>query len=128
MHKYRTHNCSSLTKSDVSKTVKLAGWVHSKRDHGSLIFIDLRDHFGLTQCVIDQQNTSLNLDEIAAIKLESVILVTGTVVQRAAEAVNPNIKTGEIEVRIENLVIESLAEQIPFQINDHENYPEELRL
>ena len=128
MHKYRTHNCSQLNKSNVGEVVKLSGWVHSKRDHGSLIFIDLRDHFGITQCVIDQQNTSLNLDEISAIKLESVILITGKVAARGTEAVNPNIKTGEIEVRIETLNIESLAQQIPFQINDHENYPEELRL
>lgn len=128
MHKYRTHNCSQLNKSNVGEVVKLSGWVHSKRDHGSLIFIDLRDHFGITQCVIDQQNTFLNLDEISAIKLESVILITGKVAARGTEAVNPNIKTGEIEVRIETLNIESLAQQIPFQINDHENYPEELRL
>lgn len=128
MHKYRTHNCSELSKINVGQTVKLSGWVHSKRDHGSLIFIDLRDHFGLAQCVIDQQNTKLNLDEIASIKLESVIIVTGEVKARAAEVVNPNIKTGEIEVRIESLIVESLAEQIPFQINADENYPEELRL
>lgn len=128
MHKYRTHHCSSLTKDDISKTVKLSGWVHSKRDHGSLIFIDLRDHYGLTQCVIDQQNTALNLDEIAAIKLESVITVQGTVIARDDEVINPNIKTGEIEVRIETLTIESAAQQIPFQINDNENYPEDLRL
>ncbi len=129
MHKYRTHNCSELNKSHVGTRVKLSGWVHSKRDHGSLIFIDLRDHFGITQLVIDQQNTNLNLDEVAAIKLESVILVSGNVFARAAEVVNTNIKTGEIEVRIEELVIESLAEQIPFQVNsDNENYPEELRL
>lgn len=129
MHKYRSHNCSQLNKSNVGQTVKVAGWVHSKRDHGSLIFIDLRDHFGLTQCVIDQQNTSLNIDEIAAIKLESVIIVTGEVKARDDEAVNPNIQTGEVEVKIEELIVESLAEQIPFQVNaENENYPEELRL
>jgi len=129
MHKYRTHNCSELSKINVGTQVKLSGWVHSKRDHGSLIFIDLRDHFGLTQCVIDQQNTTLNLDEISSIKLESVITIVGEVKARAAEVVNANIKTGEIEVRIGSLIVESLSEQIPFQINaDNENYPEELRL
>jgi aspartyl-tRNA synthetase len=128
MHKYRTHNCCELTKTQVGETVKLSGWVHSKRDHGSLIFIDLRDHFGLTQLVIDQQNTKLNLDEVSAIKLESVITITGEVAARAAEVVNPNIKTGEIEVRVSALIIESLSEQIPFQINDNNEYPEELRL
>jgi len=128
MHKYRTHNCSELNKSHVGSEVKLSGWVHSKRDHGSLIFIDLRDHFGLTQLVIDQQKTNLNLDEIASIKLESVITIVGEVAARALDAVNPNIKTGEIEVRIKHLHVESLAEQVPFQINDNNEYPEELRL
>lgn len=128
MHKYRTHNCSELNKTHVSQTVKLSGWVHSKRDHGSLIFIDLRDHFGLTQIVIDQQNKNLNLDQIASVKLESVITIVGEVVARASEAVNAKIPTGEIEVKVNELNIESLAEQIPFQINDNNEYPEELRL
>ncbi|MCE3255808.1 MAG: aspS [Rickettsiaceae bacterium] len=129
MQKYRTHNCGELSQSNINQEVKLSGWVHSKRDHGSLIFIDLRDHYGITQCVIDSANTKLDLDQIAAIKLESVITVSGVVIARSSEAVNPNIKTGAIEVKISQLAIESLAEQIPFQINDKgENYPEELRL
>jgi aspartyl-tRNA synthetase len=129
MNQYRSHNCGQLNKDFINKEARLSGWVHSKRDHGNLIFIDLRDHFGLTQCVIDSQNTSLNLDEISAIKLESVITINGIVTQRALEAYNPNIPTGEIEIKIQNLIIESAAEQIPFQINDkNENYPEELRL
>lgn len=133
MHKYRTNNCNSLSKSDIGKKVKLSGWVHSKRDHGGLLFIDLRDHYGLTQCVLDSANTSLNVDEIASIKLESVITIDGEVVARDAEAVNKNINTGEIEVRIEKLVIESLSEQVPFQVNaaegnENDNFPEELRL
>ncbi len=129
MHKYRTHNCGALNQSNLNETIKLSGWVHSKRDHGSLIFIDLRDHFGITQCVIDSANTALNLDQIASIKLESVITIIGNVVARAAEAINPNIKTGEIEIKIAELNIESLSDQIPFQINDKgENYPEDLRL
>ncbi len=122
MHKYRTHNCAELNKSNVGQTVKLSGWVHSKRDHGSLVFIDLRDHFGITQVVTD------SLQSIASIKLESVITVTGEVIARVIEAVNPNLKTGEIEVKIKDLVIESAAEQIPFQVNDNNEYPEELRL
>ena len=128
MHKYRTHNCSELNKSHIGQTVKLSGFVHSKRDHGSLIFIDLRDHFGITQLVIDSQNSALNLDEISAIKLESVITAIGEVSARATEAINANIATGEIELRITEIIIESLAEQIPFQINDNNEYPEELRL
>lgn len=128
MHKYRTHNCNQLNKTNVGQEVKLSGFVHSKRDHGALIFIDLRDHFGITQLVVDSQKAGLNLDEIAAIKLESVITVIGSVEARAAEAVNANISTGEIEVRVATLHVESLAAQIPFQVNDNNEYPEELRL
>lgn len=133
MHKYRTHNCSELNKNNIGQQVKLSGWVHSKRDHGSLLFIDLRDHFGITQCVIDQTNAKLNLDEISSIKLESVITIEGSVVARDAEVINKNIKTGEIEVRVDELKIESLSEQIPFQVNavegsENDKYPEELRL
>jgi aspartyl-tRNA synthetase len=124
MHKYRTHNCSQLNKSNVGQTVKLSGWVHSKRDHGSLIFIDLRDHFGVTQLVIGEKF----LEKASAIKLESVITVSGEVTARAAEVVNPKIPTGEIEIKVSELIVESAAEQIPFQINSDENYPEELRL
>ncbi len=130
MHKYRTHNCSQLNKSHEGLQVKLSGWVHSKRDHGGLVFIDLRDHFGITQLVLDQEKiyNGLNFDEVAAIKTESVITIEGRVENREAGVVNPNLKTGEIEIYVTGLMIESLAQQIPFQINDHENYPEELRL
>ncbi|MFT7087312.1 MAG: aspartyl-tRNA synthetase [Rickettsiales bacterium] len=126
---YRTHSCGELTKNNLNEEVKLSGWVHSKRDHGSLIFIDLRDHFGITQIVINSANSALNIDEISAIKLESVITISGNVVARDLEAVNSNIKTGEIEVKINQLIIESLADQVPFPINDKgEEYPEEMRL
>lgn len=128
MHLYRTHSCGQLNKENIGQQVKLSGWVHSKRDHGGLIFIDLRDHFGLTQLVIDQQKTQLNLDEIAAIKLESVITIEGNVIKRDDELVNKNISTGEIEIDIEKLSVESRSEQIPFQVNDNEHYPEDLRL
>ena len=129
MHQYRSHNCSQLNIAHLNNHIKLSGWVHSKRDHGSLIFIDLRDHYGITQLVIDQQNPKLNLQNIATIKLESVIIISGLVVARQPELVNSKISTGEIEVKVETLHIESLAEQIPFQINDEsQNYPEELRL
>ncbi len=129
MHKYRTHNCSELCKKSINQEVKLSGWVHSKRDHGSLIFIDLRDHYGVTQIVIDQQNKNLNLEDIASIKLESVITIVGIVVVRDQDSINLKIKTGEIEVRVNSINIESHSEQIPFQVNaENENYPEELRL
>lgn len=129
MHKFRSHKCHELNKDNIEQTVKLSGWVHSKRDHGSLIFIDLRDHYGITQIVIDQQNKNLNLDLIASIKLESVITVIGQVLARTSEAINPKIATGEIELKVSELLIESLSQQIPFQVNDdNENYPEDLRL
>jgi len=129
MHKYRTHNCGELNQEQINQKVKLSGWVHSKRDHGNLIFIDLRDHFGITQCVIDSANTGLDIDQIASIKLESVITIVGNVIARASDAVNPNIKTGAIEIKIAELNIESLAQQIPFPINDKgDEYPEEIRL
>ncbi|MFM7557093.1 MAG: aspartate--tRNA ligase [Alphaproteobacteria bacterium] len=128
-HQYRSHNCNELNIANISQKIKLSGWVNSKRDHGSLIFIDLRDHYGITQIVIDQQNQALDLNAIATIKLESVITIIGEVVARASEAINPKIKSGEIEIKVQEFHIESLSEQIPFQINnDQENYPEELRL
>lgn len=128
MHQYRSHNCGQLNAKNINEKVKLSGWVHSKRDHGALIFIDLRDNYGITQIVINQENADLNLDAIASIKLESVITVEGNVIARIAEAINKNIATGEIEIEVKNLIVESLAQQIPFQVNDNENYPEDLRL
>jgi aspartyl-tRNA synthetase len=129
MHQYRSHNCSQLNISNLNITVKLSGWVHSKRDHGSLIFIDLRDHYGLTQLVLNKQNPNLDLYSIANIKLESVITIIGTVIARDKGLINHKITTGEIEIAVETLHIESLSEQIPFQINDEsQQYPEELRL
>lgn len=130
MHKYRTHNCSELNKTNVGQVVKLSGWVHSKRDHGGLIFIDLRDHFGITQLVMDGEKiyNNLNLDEVSTIKLESVVTVVGSVEKREDAVINPNLRTGEIEIYITELTVESAAEQIPFQINDSNEYPEELRL
>lgn len=126
---HRTHKCSELNINDINKTVTLCGWVHSKRDHGSLIFIDLRDHYGITQIVIDQQDVNIDIEQISSVKLESVIKITGKVVKRDEIAINKNISTGEIEVKIEKFSIESESLQIPFQVNTaNENYPEELRL
>lgn len=125
----RTHTCSELTKNDLEKRVKLGGWVNSIRDHGSLIFIDLRDNYGITQCVIDSEKNKALLELASKLKNESVIFVEGIVVARSGNTVNPDLKTGEIEIDIEDIVIESLAEQIPFQVNEeNSNYPEDLRL
>lgn len=128
MHPHRTHNCNELTTKNINQTVKISGWVHVKRDHGDLLFIDVRDHYGITQCVIES-GSSKELDKFSKIKLESVVTITGKVVKRTDETINKNLDTGEVEIVIENLHIESTAEQIPFQINNNtENYPEDLRL
>ncbi len=129
MTKYRTHTCGELKIGDVNKQVKLSGWVHSVRDHGSLLFIDLRDNYGITQCVIDIEKDKNLVDLASKITLESVILIEGKVVARTKETINPDLLTGEIEVQLDKLEIESKAEQIPFQIADEtQNYPEDLRL
>ena len=96
MHKYRTHTCSEITKKNSGSIVKLSGWIHRKRDHGNLLFFDLRDHFGLTQCVTENSNKFFKIVE--KIKPESVVCVSGKVVNRSAETVNKDLFTGEVEV------------------------------
>lgn len=127
MHPHRTHNCNELTIKNIDNIVRISGWVNAKRDHGDLLFIDLRDHYGMTQCVIESK-ASTQLDQFAKIKLESVVTITGKVVKRTTETINKNLKTGEIEIAIQTLHIESAARQVPFQINNNEHYPEDLRL
>lgn len=127
MHPYRTHTCSELRKSDTGKTVKLSGWVHRKRDHGGVIFIDLRDHYGITQLVINPGVSFFS--EAERLRNETVITVTGTVVSRSETTVNPNMATGEIEVVVEGLVVESpVLETLPFPVNQELECPEETRL
>ena len=126
MHKYRTHKCHELSHKDVNEVVRLSGWVHRKRDHGQLIFIDLRDHFGLTQVVVDSTNE--NFKTIENISLESVITITGTVIERSLETKNKNLPTGDIEVNLSGLDILSKAETLPLQVNSDEDYGEETRL
>ena len=129
MHAYRTHNCNALRKSDSGKEVKLSGWVHRKRDHGGVLFIDLRDHYGVTQLVFPEGGKVLPADA-DKIRFESVITITGKVIDRAAEAVNPKMPTGEIEVVVESLKIESAVEddQLPVQVNSDKEFPENTRL
>lgn len=124
---YRTHFCGDLRSSNISETVKLAGWIHRKRDHGGLIFIDLRDHTGIAQIVIEP-NAADVFAEAEHLRVESVICIEGRVIARAAEAVNPNMSTGEIEVVVKSLAIESPAEPMPFPIADEVQTSEELRL
>ncbi len=126
MHPYRTHTCGQLRLSDDGKTVRLSGWVHRKRDHGNLLFIDLRDHYGLTQCVIDISGPLFKVAE--GVRPESVVTVTGRVVKRSAETVNPNIPTGTIEIAIEAIAVESAADVLPIQVAGEVEYPEDLRL
>ena len=126
MHKYRTHKCHELSHQDVNEVVRLSGWVHRKRDHGQLIFIDLRDHFGLTQVVVDSTNENFKI--IENISLESVITITGTVIERSLETKNKNLPTGDIEVNLSGLDILSKAETLPLQVNSDEDYGEETRL
>ncbi|HXG79042.1 MAG TPA: aspartate--tRNA ligase [Methyloceanibacter sp.] len=126
MHAYRTHTCGALRKDDVGKTVRLSGWVHRVRDHGGLLFIDLRDHYGLTQCVADPKSPAFALAE--KLKPEWVVKADGEVVARAPETVNPNLPTGEVEVRIESLEVLSEAKELPLPVFGEPDYPEETRL
>jgi aspartyl-tRNA synthetase len=126
MHAYRSHTCGELRLADAGQTVRLSGWVHRKRDHGQLLFIDLRDHYGITQCVIDV--SSPLFPEAEALRLESVITVTGRVAKRTEDTVNPNLPTGEVELYIAELAVQSVAEPLPFPVNTDAEYPEEMRL
>lgn len=126
MHAYRTHTCGELRKTHAGQSVKLSGWVHRKRDHGNLLFIDLRDHYGITQCVIDKDSTSFSLAE--SMRNESVITLLGKVVERTSETINPRMDTGEIELVVEDLIVQSTAEMLPLQVNSNADFPEDTRL
>ena len=126
MHAYRTHTCAQLTKDNVGDTVRLSGWVHNKRDHGGVLFVDLRDHYGITQIVADEDSPALPI--LDRIKLESVVTIDGTVKARADVAVNANLPTGEIEVFAREVSVQSRAEDLPLIVNSAEDYPEETRL
>ena len=126
MHKYRTNTCSEVTKKDSGSTVKLSGWIHRKRDHGNLLFFDLRDHFGLTQCVIENKNKFFKIVE--KIKPESVVCVTGEVVNRSADTVNKELFTGEIEVKVSLFEVLSESKDLPMPVFGEQEYPEETRL
>jgi len=128
MHPYRTHTCNQLQSSDVGQTVKLSGWVHRKRDHGNLLFIDLRDHYGITQLVANAENSKEIFDAMAQVRFESVIKVTGKVVARTQETVNKDLATGTIEVAVASYELESAAELLPLQVNSDADFPEDTRL
>ncbi|GAB4391896.1 MAG: aspartate--tRNA ligase [Kiloniellaceae bacterium] len=126
MHAYRTHTCGELRPSHAGERVRLSGWIHRKRDHGQLLFVDLRDTYGITQCVIDV--SSPMFQELENARVESVITVTGPVVKRTAETVNPAMPTGEVELQVEELTVQSRAAVLPLQVNAEEDAGEETRL
>ncbi|MFI4948140.1 MAG: aspartate--tRNA ligase, partial [Alphaproteobacteria bacterium] len=126
MHAYRTHTCGALRLADAGITARLSGWVHRKRDHGQLLFVDLRDHYGVTQCVIDV--SSALFGEVDALRLESVVSLTGRIVKRSEDTINPSLATGEVELVIAALELLSAAEPLPFPVNSEAEYPEEMRL
>ena len=126
MNKYRTHNCSELNESNINNKVTLSGWLHRKRDHGNLLFIDLRDHFGITQCVIEKNNKFFF--EVDRSKPESVIRIIGKVVKREKGTENFDLKTGKVEVVIESFETLSSAKELPMPVFGEQDYPEDIRL
>jgi aspartyl-tRNA synthetase len=126
LNKYRTHNCNELNTEDVNKKISLSGWVNKKRDHGNLLFIDLRDNYGLTQCIIDKENKSFA--ELEKIQLETVLKIQGKVVKRTNETINKDIETGEIEVVIEKFETLGTCKELPMPVFSDQEYAEEIRL
>ncbi len=126
LHPYRSHHCEALRSTDIGQTVRLSGWVHRKRDHGGVVFIDLRDHYGLIQCVTD--NTDAAFAKAEDVRNETVVTITGKVRARSEDTVNGNLPTGEIEVHIEDFIVQSAAETLPLQVNSDEDSGEEVRL
>ena len=126
MSYFRSHNCGELSVKDIDKKASVSGWINKKRDHGGVLFIDLRDHFGITQCVVNSDNEMFSVLE--TLKLESIIKITGKVVKRSLDTINKNLPTGEIEISSEKIEILNESEQIPFQVAIDDDSPEELRL
>ena len=126
MNKYRSHHCNELRKKEVGKKAILSGWVNKKRDHGNLLFIDLRDNYGITQCIVDKENS--NFSKLEKIQLETVIKVEGKVLNRSSETINKEIETGEIEVAIENFKTLGTCKELPLPVFSDQEYAEEIRL
>jgi aspartyl-tRNA synthetase len=126
MHAYRTHTCGALRAADTGQTVRLSGWIHRKRDHGGLMFVDLRDHYGLTQLVLHPETPGFALVE--HLRAESVIRIDGEVVARSPDTVNPNLPTGEVEIRVKQVDVLSEAAELPLPVFGEPDYPEEIRL
>ena len=126
MHAYRSHTCAALTKADVGNTVRLSGWVHRVRDHGGVLFIDLRDHYGVTQVIADGDSPVFS--ELEKVRSEWCIRIDGNVLARDASLVNPNLPTGEVEVFIRDLEVLGAAGELPLPVFGDQEYPEETRL
>ena len=126
MNKYRTHNCGELTKKNKSEDIVLSGWINKKRDHGNLLFVDLRDNYGVTQCVIDKSNQYFS--KLEKIQLESVIKLSGKVVERSKDTINPELQTGEIEIVINSFEILGQCKELPMPVFTDQEYSEEIRL
>ncbi|HQS97057.1 MAG TPA: OB-fold nucleic acid binding domain-containing protein, partial [Novosphingobium sp.] len=126
MHLYRSHTCGALKRDDVGQTVRLSGWVHRKRDHGGVLFVDLRDHYGMTQIVADVDSPALAILE--GLRVESVVTIDGTVKARSEGTVNPNLPTGAIEVYARGATVLSAAEELPMPVAGEQEYPEDIRL
>ncbi|WP_022682086.1 aspartate--tRNA ligase [Sphingobium bisphenolivorans] len=126
MHAYRTHTCGALTTAEVGNDVRVSGWVHRKRDHGGVLFVDLRDHYGITQIVAKADSGPLKVLE--TLRLESVVTIEGKVVARAAEAINPRMATGEIEIVADSVTVLSAAAELPLPVAGEQEYPEDIRL
>ena len=126
MNKFRTHNCSELNEKDINKDIYISGWLHRKRDHGNLLFIDLRDHYGITQCVIENDNKFFSILEKS--KPETVLKVSGKVVKRSSGTENAELETGKIEIAVSNVEILSEANELPMPVFGEQDYPEDIRL
>ena len=127
MNKYRTHNCNQLRLEDAGSKVSLAGWINRKRDHGNVLFVDLRDHYGVTQCVIEKTNTKL-LNLVDSLRVETVIKIDGTVIKREPDTINKSLNTGTIEIAVDNVEVLSEAKELPMPVFGENDYPEEIRL
>ena len=126
MHAYRSHTCAQLSAANVGETVRLSGWVHRKRDHGGVLFVDLRDHYGITQIVADSDSPALPVLE--SLRAESVVTIDGNVKKRSDATINPNLATGEIEVFATGVTVQSMAQELPMPVAGEAEYPEEIRL
>ena len=126
MNKYRTHNCNELSHENSGQEITLSGWINKKRDHGNLLFIDLRDNYGMTQCIIDKNNP--NFKKLEKIQLESVIKVKGKVVERSEETINLDLKTGKIEINIQSFEVLGTCKELPMPVFSDQEYAEDIRL